>query len=204
MTFSWFGKKKSSAPKSSKGETHVEKQECSPVDADAVSERKKPKPTWKQQQKPMTRNELVALEWHDCFKHRDRARLEKVTDLSSRFTMKDPVQGDMEFRVQDIYDVCFNFWQAFPDCDFSYEEIKETSANTVVIKSFCWCGHHTGVPYKYDPYPPIEPKGTYVKDGPIDMTFTLDSNGIIIDTVSTGNNSGPHGTYEKLGGIIIS
>lgn len=149
-----------------------------------------------------TPNEQIARDWVLAMQNHDRSRLHDITDLGGVFLMRDAVAGELEYRIDDLYDIFSNFWASVPDCDYECGRIYESSPNEVVLEGLCWFGHHTGKAFPFEPNPAIEPTGKFVRDGPLECTFTI-KDGRIIRTVTKGNNVGPHGTYEKLGGFLI-
>ena len=161
----------------------------------------------------MTIAQTVVYDWVVACQTHDMAKLEELTDISSVFVFEEADGAMIEFRARDILAVINNFWEGFPDCAYGYDSIEEGAKDDnglvpVALVNFRWFGHHTGVPYTHEPYPPIPAEGKYLLDGPLTMTFRigqLDANDTlqIKRTTAKGRNMGPHGTYEKLGGMII-
>lgn len=161
----------------------------------------------------MTVAENLVYDWLMAFQNHDMAKLEELTDITSVFVFEEANGDNLEFRCRDILAVAGNFWEGFPDCAYGWDSIHEGAKDdndniTVTLANWRWFGHHTGVPYIHEPYPPIPAEGKYILDGPLMMTFRIgkdDTNDKlhIKRTEAKGRNMGPHGTYEKLGGMII-
>lgn len=147
-------------------------------------------------------NADLVYEWVMAYQNHDRSKLEELMGPSAEFVFEDEDGEPVYFLMKDLLDVASNFWEGFPDGGCGWDSIKQTSANVVVVSNFRWFGHHTGVPYKFEPYPEIEAKGTYVTDGHIRMTFQIEG-GKVVSAKSKGKNQGPHGLYVALGGIIL-
>ena len=75
--------------------------------------------------------------------------------------------------------------------------------NVVVLK-VRWTGTHTGKPYAFGPYEPIPAKGTHVALDPERITVTLQDGLVIKCRVEPeGPNTGWHGVYQAIGGLIM-
>ena len=89
-----------------------------------------------------------------------------------------------------------------------WDSVKEVRGkpNLVHVKNYYGRGTHTGKPFAFGPYPPIEPKGVVVQDEPIQLYLTIDeetSRIIHCDVQANGNMCGPPGFYTQIGGIIF-
>jgi hypothetical protein len=95
---------------------------------------------------------------------------------------------------------------SFPDFHFDYEKIEESSTGIVLVSNVQVSGTHTGAPFAFGPYEPIEATGIKVANDQEDFYFTIDIDKEIVTywrCVAKGPKSGPQSMYEQIGGLII-
>ena len=88
---------------------------------------------------------------------------------------------------------------------------NENDTVKIVVQDYYGIGKHTGDPYFFGPYEPIEAKGIEVRDEDIEFTFTLTRNKSSTSSYKIsdakidahGKVVGPPGFYTKIGGLIF-
>ena len=152
----------------------------------------------------------VVREW---IQYKDEHNMEKMKELIHEkcfFTFSD---SETEMPSREFIEACSDCFDSFPDLHFFWKSMKIQGINSntsrypgtvVVIKDYYGIGKHTGTPYSFGPYPPVEPTGTTVRDENIEFTFTVRDGKIVNATIyAFGEVVGPPGFYTKVGGMII-
>eukprot|EP00977_Amphora_coffeiformis_P030324 scaffold46265_cov183-Amphora_coffeaeformis.AAC.4 len=97
-----------------------------------------------------------------------------------------------------------NLFSSFPDLSFAWNDVKQTSPNIVEIGVFQASGTHTGKPYGFGPYPPIESKGIAVKNDPEKVIIEVLQGKIKkVTFIPSSELTGPPGIYVQIGGFPI-
>jgi predicted ester cyclase len=110
---------------------------------------------------------------------------------------------DVELIISDMVEEVVKCYESFPDQVFNYLEARVVEPDVVVIK-YQWTGTHTGKPFAFGPYDPIPAKGTVVAVDPERCTITLRDGLIVKCRVDPeGPNTGWHGVYREIGGLIM-
>ncbi|CAB9531929.1 unknown protein [Seminavis robusta] len=151
----------------------------------------------------------VVREW---IRAKDEHNLEKCQELTTencRFTFTD---SETEMPAHELYESLVDLFASFPDLHFFCKSLKVQGPSTnrnnpgivVVAKDYYGIGKHTGAPYFFGPYPPVEPTGKTVRDENIEFTFTVRDGKIVdADIYAFGEMVGPPGFYTKVGGILF-
>ena len=114
--------------------------------------------------------------------------------------------GDEEISLDQLFQESQRILDSLPDFKFSarlFEEVtRENGKSFVVVHDLiAEGGMHTGKPYQFGSYPPIEATGTYVKNNPEEVRFHFEGEKICrAKVVRAGQFSGPAGLYAQLGG----
>ena len=110
---------------------------------------------------------------------------------------------DIEMVPADMAEEVMKAYAAFPDAYFDFLEESLVEPNMVKLK-LRWTGTHTGAPYGFGPYEPVPAKGTRVVNDPERVTLTF-QDGLIrkCHVVPDGPNTGWHGVYQAIGGLIM-
>ena len=100
-----------------------------------------------------------------------------------------------------------SIFQAFPNFKFMYRSIQESLAEpgVIVVHDFVGTGAHTGDPFGFGPFPPIEPTGKVVVLDPSESHYHFDPETNLIykeEIIALGEITGPPGVYVQLGGTM--
>ncbi|KAL7580567.1 hypothetical protein ACA910_003689 [Epithemia clementina (nom. ined.)] len=146
-------------------------------------------------------NEKAVFAWVRAIERHDIDAVIAMTDNNCQFNF---VDSGMEMLATHFYESLSIVFASLPDMRFHYKTIKSIDDNRVLVDKFFGYGTHTGAPYSFGPYPPIEAKGAKFRDPPVEMTLTI-KDGKITHFVcdAKGTVVGPPGIYEQLGGIIL-
>ena len=142
----------------------------------------------------------IAKTFYDAIADADMTKLESVTHKDCRMLFP-----DMEIIPANIAEETIKLAKAFPDSHFVYEKVYLKEPNVVYMKIH-WAGTHTGAPYGFGPYDEIPVTGKFVVNDPeiIHVYFSEDNKQIIkIIVEPTGPNTGFHGVYNFIGGLIF-
>ncbi|KAL7565495.1 hypothetical protein ACA910_012233 [Epithemia clementina (nom. ined.)] len=114
------------------------------------------------------------------------------------------IDSGMDMLGKDFHESTKIAFASMPDFKFHYSSITSIDEERVVISNLYAYGTHTGAPFSFGPYPPLEAKGAKFQDAPIELTATF-RNGKIAHSVcdAKGEMVGPPGMYEQLGGILM-
>jgi predicted ester cyclase len=106
-------------------------------------------------------------------------------------------------RFEDFLDVLESVWKSFPDFNLVYKNLVDgKKANVVVVHDCVPSGTHTGEPFGFGPYDPIEASGTRVENAAETITVHLTEDGKICKWLVkvNGTLTGPAGMYAQLPG----
>ena len=147
----------------------------------------------------------VVREW---VRHKDEHNLDKMRELTADKCFFTFVDSETEMPAREFFGSVGETYASFPDLHFFWRvmEVKDMQAGvtTVVVKDYHGIGKHTGTPYGFGPFPPIDPTGTVVKDENIEFTFTVKEGKITDATIDAfGGLVGPPGFYTKIGGVLF-
>lgn len=152
----------------------------------------------------------VVREWIRYKDAHDVEKMEELTDDNCYITFTD---SETEMPAREFYEALRENYASFPDIHFFWRSMKVqgTNSNTsrnpgtvVVIKDYYGIGTHTGAPYHFGPYPPIERTNKIVRDADIEFTFIVRDGKIVNATVyAFGEAVGPPAFYTKIGGVIM-
>lgn len=146
----------------------------------------------------------AVYEWCKAHAGNNVDEMRAVSLPSGDFTFHGDESVEPLYMLQkDLSVLCHRWWTSFPDGRMGWDRIEKVNETQAKVYGFHWFGHHTGAPWELEPYPPIEVTGIFVKDGPIDILFTVNEDGKVAMAEAWGNNSGPHGTYVKAGGFVF-
>ena len=92
---------------------------------------------------------------------------------------------------------------SFPDLHFHWSESKELDDGTVTSKVYV-TGTHTGSPFGFGPFPPIEATGIKCQNDPEDVQWIIEGDKIketrVICGTKGSTKAGPPGFYVQIGG----
>lgn len=110
---------------------------------------------------------------------------------------------DAPMNVEDFATEGRKMTDAFPDFQLILGPCKETEPGTVVIDVRA-TGTHTGKPYGFGPFPPVDITGIKVVLDVERTTFTIVDGKIMrLFVESMGEKTGPPGFYSSIGGFPI-
>ena len=145
-----------------------------------------------------TKEVKVAKTFFDCIAKADMEGLQKVTHADCRM-----IFPDIEINPANIAEETEKLARSFPDSHFVYEEVYQKEPNVIFLR-LRWAGTHTGPAYGFGPYEEVPTTGKKVVNDPEEITFTLkDGKAYHIVVHPTGPNTGFHGVYLFIGGLII-
>lgn len=147
-------------------------------------------------------------------RYKDRHDLRKMKQLTSDDCYFLFIDADTEMPASEFYEAMEEIYASFPDLRFNWKtmSIQEVygpesrhPGTAIVIEDYYGVGRHTGKPYKFGPYPEVEPIGKKVRDENIEFTFIVNEEGKINHATiyAFGKVVGPPGFYSKIGGIIM-
>lgn len=112
---------------------------------------------------------------------------------------------DADMLLSEFVDEIERLTDSFPDLAFTWGPIQQTAPNTVIVCDLSACGTHTGKPYGFGPYPAVDTTSIQHADPPIQVTFTIGSDGHIekATAFSSSGTPGPAGFYTAIGGLIM-
>lgn len=146
-----------------------------------------------------TKEIKTAKAFFDAIAKADMEELKKVTHEDCRMLFGDGV----EINPANIAEETIKLRNSFPDSYFVYQEVYHKEPNVVYLKLY-WVGTHTGPAYGFGPYEEVPTSGINVVNDPEVIHFTLhEGRGIKINVEPTGPNTGFHGVYQAIGGLII-
>lgn len=98
--------------------------------------------------------------------------------------------------------------ESFPDFHYRFSVPRRSAAGVVIVDSCQGIGTHTGKPYSYGPYPPMDTKHVKVRCDPERFIFHVTPSGtswhvVKLETFPLGRFCGPAGFYQKIGGILF-
>lgn len=109
---------------------------------------------------------------------------------------------DSHMRQEDFFEEIRNLFTSFPDFGFAWNDVQQTGPGQVEIGFFQASGTHTGKPYGFGPYPPMEAKGIAVKNDPEKVIIEVAHDMIQkVTFIATGELTGPPGVYIQIGGF---
>lgn len=151
-------------------------------------------------------NAAFVDQWVDTLNSHHISKLEALLSPTSRHTFVGVEMTNKDFREQMA-----GLFASFPDVHFqlvagSVKRLKDdaTRAKYVAKGSIFVTGTHTGEPFGFGPYPPVEATGRKVRNDRETLTITYDpiaQNIVHIDVVPEGPKTGPHSIYEQVGGF---
>ncbi|KAL7560051.1 hypothetical protein ACA910_000088 [Epithemia clementina (nom. ined.)] len=152
-------------------------------------------------QPPQTANEKVVTEWMEQFRKHD---IDAALAMTMDGFMMNWIDSDMDMLGKDFHESMKIAYASMPDLKFHYSSITSIDEERVLISNLYAYGTHTGAPFSFGPYPPLEAKGAKFQDAPIELTATV-KNGKIAHSLcdAKGEMVGPPGMYEQLGGILM-
>ncbi|KAL7558565.1 hypothetical protein ACA910_000089 [Epithemia clementina (nom. ined.)] len=152
-------------------------------------------------QPPQTANEKVVTEWMEQFRKHD---IDAALAMTMDGFMMNWIDSDMDMLGKDFHESMKIAYASMPDLKFHYSSITSIDEERVLISNLYAYGTHTGAPFSFGPYPPLEAKGAKFQDAPIELTATV-KNGTITHSLcdAKGEMVGPPGMYEQLGGILM-
>ena len=116
-------------------------------------------------------------------------KFEDVPNLPSR------VYADEMMRV----------YQSFPDFHLDHGAIKESKPGCVVVEDMIGSGNHTGAPYSFAHFPPVETTHKHCVNDPERFCFTIKDGKIThVEVISLGDLTGCPGFYLQIGGSLDS
>jgi hypothetical protein len=149
-------------------------------------------------------------EW---IRHKDAHDVEKMAELTADNCCFTFIDSETEMPAREFYQAMKDIYASFPDLHFFWRSMKVQGTNSstsrnpgtvVVIKDYYGIGKHTGAPYFFGPYPPVETSYLTVQDAIIELTFTVRDGKIANVTIyAFGEVVGPPGFYTKIGGLIM-
>lgn len=118
----------------------------------------------------------------------------------SQVVFADAVIDWLEFE-QEIK----NMLSAFPDFHFKKISLTEVKPGVVEVVHQA-IATHTGTPYGFGPFPPVETSGKAVKLDPEKCTYEVKDGKVCKFKVEPLGNylTGPHGMYTSIGGFPVS
>eukprot|EP00934_Nitzschia_sp_Nitz4_P009351 Nitzschia sp. Nitz4//scaffold241_size29735//14592//15170//NITZ4_008027-RA/size29735-processed-gene-0.13-mRNA-1//-1//CDS//3329543778//9341//frame0 len=91
--------------------------------------------------------------------------------------------------------------ESFPDCCFTFDEMREISPGAVKVSNFYMQGTHTRKPFSIGEHPAVPPSGRRIRDDPYDFVVYVDNGKMkMINILGHGKLVGPYGFYVKTGG----
>jgi len=114
---------------------------------------------------------------------------------------------DQEMMFADYIEAVESVWKSFPDFHLSWQSIQESTDKkgkvVVTVKDCIPRGTHTGEPFGFGPYEPIEAQGTKIENAAETITVHLTPDGKICQWLVNvnGEMTGPAGMYTQLGGF---
>jgi ketosteroid isomerase-like protein len=149
----------------------------------------------------------------DFIRHKDEHNLEKMRELTAEDCLFTFINAETEMPAREFYEAMKDIYASFPNLHFFWKSMKikgvqgpesRHPGTVVVIEDYYGLGKHTGKPYFFGPYPPVDPAGMEVRDDDIEFTITVQDGKITNATIDAfGKMVGPPGFYSKIGGVII-
>lgn len=136
--------------------------------------------------------------------------VELVSARQSSATMETLFAEDstVKFPETELTSKCFFEYsdmlvKSFPDFRLEANGFQEIEPNVVQFTSVA-CGSHTGEPFSFGPFPPINATGKVCRNDPETSKITVVDGKIKRWVVTpTGEHSGFAGFYTQLGGLVI-
>jgi len=156
----------------------------------------------------------VVREWVKLKDRHDSKGMMELTDMDNCvFTF---VDSEASMLAEEFYGAMNDICESFPDLHFFWESMKVVDNDCqdskflegtakVLITNYYGVGTHTGKPYHFGPYPPVEPQGAVVRDENIQVSLWIQGGTSIVrvDIHAFGKLVGPPGFYTKIGGLIM-
>lgn len=111
-------------------------------------------------------------------------------------------QGQHNMEWADYVQVCKDVFASFPDINFAWSESNELNDGTVTSKVVV-SGTHTGAPFGFGPFPPIEATRIKCQNDPEYVEWIVEGNKVKQMKVVAPEGSfktGPPGFYVQIGG----
>ncbi|CAB9502571.1 expressed unknown protein [Seminavis robusta] len=109
-----------------------------------------------------------------------------------------------EMNWQDFREETMKIFNSFPDFANKPKSIREGQDGTVKVHYAVTSGTHSGTPFAFGPFPPIEASNTRVVNDPEDVRLTFCDGRIRRFAISArGEMVGPAGLYTQLGGFPL-
>lgn len=136
---------------------------------------------------------------------KERIRLWNEQDL---YLVRELLTDDFSFcwtkmtlTRKDMVGETPSLFASFPDFQFRFAATKAVDEDTIVLCDVIASGTHTGAPFGFGPYDPIEASGKYVENDPEDIYIHFEGTKMRRhDLVSKGEMVGPFGMYSQLPG----
>ena len=165
--------------------------------------------------KDMPESMKVLRQW---LTYKDEHNISQMLELTTDDCFFGFVDAEAHMPAREFYGAMNDIYKSFPNLHFFWTSMNIVSINDdddgdtvkIVVQDYYGIGKHTGDPYFFGPYEPIEAKGIEVRDEDIEFTFTLTedkatSSYKISDAKidAHGKVVGPPGFYTKIGGLIF-
>eukprot|EP00934_Nitzschia_sp_Nitz4_P003038 Nitzschia sp. Nitz4//scaffold167_size49223//1924//2457//NITZ4_007029-RA/size49223-processed-gene-0.4-mRNA-1//1//CDS//3329538257//3028//frame0 len=147
-----------------------------------------------------TKNTQAVVKFLDAFNRRNERVMRTSTSERAQFCFFGTEPGiSLDFFLDGLCDL----QRSFPDICVTYDVMEEIEPGVVLVETFHSRGTHTGAPFGFGPYPPLERTDIVVEETS-DVTFHLSKGKIDKITVkpSDGDFVGPPGYYDKIGGML--
>ena len=143
----------------------------------------------------------VIKEWTVRWAAQDLKGAQALASPDCSIYFKD-AEADMLFS--DFVDNMGSLMESFPDYTFTWGDIIETEPGEVHLYDYQSTLTHTGKPYSFGGYDPIEAKGTVVKDHIPHIIYKVQG-GIVtnMEILAEGKIVGLPGIYLAIGGVIF-
>lgn len=151
---------------------------------------------------PPTKNESIIIEWSKRWSNQEMKGARAMTTPDCKIHFVD-AEADMLFS--DFCDNMDALIASFPDYTYTWGEVVEKEPGVVHLFDYDSTITHTGAPYSFGGYEPIEAKGTVVHDHIPHIIIKVNEEGIIysMELNAEGKVVGLPGIYLAIGGIIF-
>merc|ERR1712176_928247 len=140
-------------------------------------------------------NADIVERYYEYFNNHDLEGYVSLTtqDCDMRFS------GDVVITVKDYGEMVNNTLESFPDFTCKGEKPVEVAQDVVVVKNAVCSGTHTGTPYGFGTFPPLQSNGVRCANDPEQQTFFMKDGKIAkIIVIADGKLCGPVGFYQQI------
>lgn len=141
-------------------------------------------------------NEGIVEEFIKCINKQDvngcTALLKSPQQCEWRFS------GEVNITIKQYGEMIQNIVRSFPDFSIAFKEVVEVGPGVVQVKHAIASGTHTGEPFGFQCYQPLEATGFKCINDPEHLTFfIIDGKIIHVHVVCTGEHCGPVGLHKQ-------